>query len=158
WLLIGLVGSMLGATLVAQFERTLQAQLALAYFIPAIVYLADAVGTQSEAVAVRGLSLTRVGIGRLLLGELSTGVLMGLALALLAGLFSMAAFTQASLALSVAISLLAACAVATSIGLLLPWLFARASWDPALASGPVATIIQDVLSLMIYFAVASALV
>jgi len=44
---------------------------------------------------------------------------------------------------------------ATTIGLLLPWLFQRMGSDPALGSGPVATIIQDVLSLVIYFAIAT---
>jgi magnesium transporter len=122
------------------------------------VYLADAVGTQSEAVAVRGLSLTEAGIGRLLLGELSTGALIGLAIAILAGLYAVAVFGQLDLAVTVGISLLCACAVATTIGLFLPWLFARSGWDPALASGPVATIIQDVLSLMIYFGVASMII
>jgi magnesium transporter len=158
WLVMGLIGSMIATSLVAQFEQTLQAHIAIAFFIPAIVYLADAVGTQSEAVAVRGLSLTEAGIGRLLLGELSTGALIGLAIAILAGLYAVAVFGQLDLAVTVGISLLCACAVATTIGLFLPWLFARSGWDPALASGPVATIIQDVLSLMIYFGVASMII
>ena len=149
---------MLATSLVAQFEQTLRAQIAIAFFIPAIVYLADAVGTQSEAVAVRGLPLTQAGIGQLLIGELSTGILMGLALALLAGLYTVAAFARLDLAFAVGISLLFACGIATTIGLFLPWVFARAGWDPALASGPVATIIQDVLSLLIYFGVASLIV
>jgi magnesium transporter len=157
-LIVGLIGSMLATSLVAQFEHTLRAQIAIAFFIPAIVYPADAVGIQSEAVAVRGLSLTQFGIGRLLIGELSTGVLMGLALALLAGLFVVAASARLDFAFAVGISLLFACGVATTIGLFLPWVFARAGWDPALASEPVATIIQDVLSLLIYFGVASLIV
>lgn len=158
WLILGLLGSMVAAGLVARFEDTLRAEIAIAFFIPAIVYLADAVGTQSEAVAVRGLSLTQMGIGRLLLGELATGVLIGLTLAALAGLFTLAAFGNPSLAVAVGISLLAACAVASGIGLFLPWLFTRAGWDPALASGPIATVIQDVISLLIYFATAAAIV
>lgn len=158
WLIVGLVGSMVATSLVAQFEQTLQAQIAIAFFIPAIVYLADAVGTQSEAVAVRGLSLTQAGIRQLLLGELFTGVLLGSVLAVLAGLFTVVAFAQLDLAVAVGISLLSACALATTIGLFLPWLFAKAGRDPALASGPVATIVQDVLSLLIYFGVASIIV
>lgn len=66
---------------------------------------------------------------------------MGLALAVLAGLFAIAVFTQLDLAVTVGISLVCACALATTIGLFVPWVFARAGWDPALASGPVATII-----------------
>ena len=158
WLLIGLAGSMLAASLVAHFEAMLQAQIALAFFIPAIVYLADAVGTQSEAVAVRGLSLTNAGIGRLLVGEITAGALMGGALALVAAAFTLVVFDDIELALAVAVSLFGACAIATGLGLSLPWGFAQVGWDPALASGPIGTIIQDVLSLLIYFGAASAIV
>jgi magnesium transporter len=157
WLIVGLVGSMLATLLVAQFEQVLEAQIAVAFFIPAIVYLADAVGTQSEAVAVRGLSLTEVGIARLLRGEIAVGMLMGVVLSVLAGAFAVAAFGRLDLAVAVAAALFGACAIATSVGLFLPWVFAQANWDPALASGPVGTIIQDVLSLLIYFAAASML-
>jgi magnesium transporter len=155
WLVVGLIGSLLATTLVAQFQRVLEAQIAVAFFIPAIVYLADAVGTQSEAVAIRGLSLTDAGIGRVLLGEIAAGVLIGLILALLAGAFTVVAFDEPSLALAVASSLAAACTIATTLGLCLPWGFARAGWDPAHASGPIGTILQDVLSLAIYFAAAT---
>ena len=58
WLLVGMAGSALATAMMARFEAALAAHIAVAFFIPAIVYLADAVGTQSEAVAVRGLSLT----------------------------------------------------------------------------------------------------
>ena len=57
WLLLGLGGALLAADLVGSFEAHLQMHLMLAFFIPSIVYLADAVGTQTETVVVRGLSL-----------------------------------------------------------------------------------------------------
>jgi magnesium transporter len=155
WLVVGLVGSLLATTLVAQFEQILETQIAVAFFIPAIVYLADAVGTQSEAVAIRGLSLTDAGIGRVLLGEIAAGVLMGLIIALLAGTFTVVVFDEPALALAVGTSLIAACTIATTLGLCLPWAFARVGWDPAHASGPIGTILQDVLSLAIYFAAAT---
>jgi magnesium transporter len=157
WLVVGLAGSLIATTLVAQFERVLEAQIAVAFFIPAIVYLADAVGTQSEAVAIRGLSLTDAGIRRILLGEISAGLLIGLILALLAGAFTVVAFDAPRLALAVGTSLLAACTIASSLGLCLPWVFSRVGWDPAHASGPIGTIVQDVLSLAIYFGAASVM-
>jgi magnesium transporter len=158
WLLVGMTGSALATGMMARFESALAAHIAVAFFIPAIVYLADAVGTQSEAVAVRGLSLTATDLAPLLAGELATGILIGLTLGLLAYPLVWAAFGSAALAATVAISLVAASSVATTIGLLLPWLFARIGYDPALGSGPLATVIQDVLSLLIYFLVASALI
>lgn len=84
WLLVGLVGSMLATLVVAGFEDALAANVAVAFFIPGLVYLADAIGTQSEAVAVRGLSLSHAGLGQLIGGELRTGLLMGVTLAAVA--------------------------------------------------------------------------
>lgn len=157
WLLVGLIGSLLAASLVAGFEETLKAQIAVAYFIPALVYLADAVGTQTEAVAVRGLSVTRLGIGSILARELATGALLGAILALLGGASVAVLFGGIELAQVIAFSLFAACCLATAIGLILPWAFLKAGWDPAFASGPLATVVQDVLTLLIYFWIATFL-
>ncbi len=155
WLLIGLTGSMLAAVVVSRFERILETKLAIAYFVPAIVYLADAIGTQTEAIAVRGLSLSRLPLRHLLFDELRTGLLIGFTLAVLSLPMVLLSFGDFHLAVAVAAAIFVAGGVATSIGLLLPWLFQRMGSDPALGSGPVATIIQDVLSLVIYFAIAT---
>ncbi len=56
WLLVGLLGAMAATALVGGFERQLEANVLLAFFIPAVVYMADAVGTQTEAVLIRALS------------------------------------------------------------------------------------------------------
>jgi magnesium transporter len=157
WLLVGLVGSMLATLLVASFETALQAKIALAFFVPAIVYLADAIGTQTEAIVVRGLSLSHVPMRTLVWSEMRTGLLVGAALGALAWPAVWLAFGDMNLASTVALSLVVAGTVATTIGLLLPWAFARLGRDPAFGSGPIATIVQDVLSLAIYFAIASAL-
>jgi magnesium transporter len=156
WLLIGLAGSIVATFVVAFFEQQLQSRVAIAFFIPGIVYLADAIGTQTEAIAVRGLSLSHVPIRQLVMGELRTGLLIGLTL----GALSFPAIWLifgARLALSVGLALLVAGTVATTIGLLFPWLLARMGRDPAFGSGPIATIVQDVLSLVIYFLIASLL-
>ncbi len=153
WLLVGLAGSLAAAAVMAAFEATLQARIAVAFFVPAIVYLADAIGTQTEAIAVRGLSLTRAGLTHLLAGELRTGMLIGAALGLAAWGPIYGAFGDARLAAAVATSIFAAGSIAAAIGLLLPWLLARLRLDPAYGSGPVATVIQDILSILVYFAV-----
>ncbi len=158
WLAAGLAGSALATLLMSRFEQALSANIAVAFFVPAIVYLADAVGTQSEAVAVRGLSLTKGSLIALLASEIGTGVLIGLAIALAAWPLTYLAYGDAALASAVSCALLAASSVATSIGLALPWAFDRAGFDPALGSGPVATVIQDLLSIVIYLMMASLFV
>jgi magnesium transporter len=158
WLIVGLGGSVLATFIVARFETALAAKPALAFFVPGLVYLADAIGTQSEAVAVRGLSLSHVGIGRLIGNELRSGLLIGSVLALLALPMVWLAFGEPRLAAAVALSLAGASVVASVLGLLLPWLLARFGSDPAYGSGPLATIVQDVLSLLIYFGCVTAIV
>jgi magnesium transporter len=156
WLLAGLAGSALATAAMAGFEATLSRHIAVAFFVPAIVYLADAIGTQTEAIAVRGLSLTRAGIGHLLLGELRAGMLTGGCLGLISFLPVWLFFQDLRLAAAVAVAILAAGTVAAGLGMLLPWLLARGGRDPALGSGPLATVVQDVLSLLVYFGVVKA--
>ncbi len=83
WLLLGLGGALAAADLVGWFETQLQLKMMLAFFIPGIVYLADAVGTQTETIVVRGLSVG-VPLRRMLRRELLTGLVIGLALAAVA--------------------------------------------------------------------------
>lgn len=158
WLIVGLLGSMVATAVVSRFESALAAKPALAFFVPGLVYLADAIGTQSEAIAVRGLSLSHVGLPRLLGAELRTGALIGLVLALLALPMVWLVFGELRLAAAVAGALFGASAVASTLGLLLPWALARLGSDPAYGSGPLATIVQDVLTLLIYFGFVSAVV
>jgi len=158
WLVVGLGGSMVATFVVARFESALAAKPALAFFVPGLVYLADAIGTQSESVAVRGLSLSHVGLARLLGGELRTGLLIGLVLALLSFPMVWWVFGELRLAAAVTLALAGASTLASVLGLLLPWLLVRVGSDPAYGSGPLATIVQDVLSLLIYFACVTVIV
>jgi magnesium transporter len=157
WLLVGLVGAFLSADIVGAFEEQLRERVILAFFLPGVVYLADAVGTQTEALVIRGLSVGVV-IGQVVRRELLTGLLVGVALA---GAFFPIAWWrwgEADVALAVALSLVAACSIATLVAMLLPWLFHRLGSDPAFGSGPLATVVQDLLSILLYFAICSRLV
>lgn len=154
WLMMGLGGALLAAELVGWFELHIQQQVMLAFFIPSIVYLADAVGTQTETVVVRGLSVG-VGMGRMVWRELLVGLAIGLVLAALAGPLVWVRWGDAGMALSVALAMFAACSTATVMAMALPWLFSSFRIDPAFGSGPLATVIQDLLSILLYFAIAA---
>lgn len=151
WLVVGLVGALAAAFIVASFEGRLQANVALAFFIPGIVYMADAVGTQTETLVIRGLSVG-VQIRDVVKREIVTGVLVGLAIA---ALFLPVALWQwdYEVALAAALALLAACSMATLVAMVLPWLLHKAGKDPAYGSGPLATVIQDLCSIAIYFGI-----
>jgi magnesium transporter len=156
WLLVGLLGALLAADIVAAFERQLRANVMLAFFIPGIVYLADAVGTQTEALVIRGLSVG-VPIGHVVRREILTGLVIGVALA---AFFPLGwwRWGDTNMATTVALSILAACATASFVALSLPWFLNRLGIDPAFGSGPLATVIQDLLSVIIYLVIATAMV
>jgi magnesium transporter len=156
WLLAGLGGSVIATAVMARFERAIEERVAIAFFIPAIVYLADAVGTQTEAMVVRYLAVGHAPLGRLLRGELTTGLLIGACLIALVFPATLVSFGDVWLATAVAVAVGTAGLVACGVGLVFPWLLSRVGRDPAFGSGPVATIVQDVLSLLIYFAAVSA--
>ena len=157
WLLVGLAMSAVATAVMAKYETALQANVTIAFFIPALVYLTDAIGTQTEAIAIRGLSVLRKPLPKILLLEFMTGGMIGLVLALVAFLGVWLAFGDIRLALGVAISLLVAGTLASSIGLMLPLVLSHFRIDPAFGTGPVATITQDVLTIIIYFAVITTL-
>ncbi|WP_245571487.1 magnesium transporter [Catelliglobosispora koreensis] len=156
WLGVGLVGVLASAGVLAAFEERLSAQVAVAFFLPGIIYLGAAVGNQTQTLAVRGLSVG-VGIKAVAAREALTGALVGAVLA--AAMYAVVAvgWREPALAVVVALAVLAASTAATLVGMFLPWVLQRAGKDPAFGSGPVATIIQDLTSLSIYMLLVTAL-
>jgi magnesium transporter len=156
WLAVGLLGAMASAAIVASYEEELKRQVLLAFFVPAVVYMADAVGTQTEALVIRGISVgvsARAVIGR----ELITGLVIG---AMLGAAFFPFAFTiwgDARVAATVALALFGSTSTATVVAMGLPYALNGLGRDPAFGSGPLATVIQDLLSILIYFAIAVTL-
>jgi len=157
WLALGLIGAMVSAWLVGSSEDQLARTVQLAFFLPAIVYMADAVGTQTETLAVRGLSVG-VPIRRFAAKELETGALIGGAVAALFFPFCLFAFKDVAVALTVSLALFVSCGVASVVALLLPWLLTRFHKDPAFGAGPLATVVQDLISIAVYLALASVIV
>jgi magnesium transporter len=155
WLAIGLAGALFAADLVGHFEAALEQAVMVAFFIPGIVYIADAVGTQTETIVIRGLSLG-IPMRRMIGRELLTGFAVGLALAAVATPLVWWHWRDGALALSVGLSMLATCSTATMAAMAMPWLFDMSGIDPAFGSGPVATVIQDLLSIWIYLLVATS--
>ncbi|MGK2954219.1 MAG: magnesium transporter [Solirubrobacterales bacterium] len=152
WLLIGLLGAMLSAVILGGFEGRLEANVLIALFIPAIVYMADAVGTQTETLAIRALAVG-VPIRDLVLKELVTGAVIGLVIGAAFFLFSLIGWGDSKVALAVGIALLASSTIATVVAMLLPALFQKLGIDPAFGSGPLATVAQDLLSILTYLGV-----
>jgi magnesium transporter len=157
WLLLGLVGALFAAVVVGAFEMQLEEQVLIAFFVPGVVYIADAVGTQTETLVIRGLSLG-VGIRSVAIREIVTGGLLGAILASLAFPLVWAGWGDVDVAIAVALAMIAASALATCIAMFLPWALLKLGRDPAFGAGPIATVVQDVLTVLIYFVTAAAIV
>jgi magnesium transporter len=157
WLLVGVLGAMASALVVGAFDAQLEENVIVAFFVPAIVYMADAVGTQTETVLIRALA-AGVAPRTIVARELITGVVMGAVIGAAFFAFVAIGWGDPDVALAVAIALLASCSIATLVAMALPSAFQRLGRDPAFGSGPLATVIQDLLSIAAYFAVVAAIV
>src|SRR3990172_6832337 len=114
WLLVGLLGALVAASIVESFEAQLAHTLLLTMFLPGIVYLADAVGTQTETLVVRGLSLG-LDLPRMLRKEIVTGLAIGVILAVVFFAFATWRWGDARTIGVVAVALFAASAVASVV-------------------------------------------
>ena len=157
WLLVGLVGAMLSAFVVAGYEDAISRQVILAFFLPGVVYMADAVGTQTETVVVRGLSVG-VGVRQVAPKESLTGLIIGTLVAALFIPLGIVFFGDAQIMLAVGLALFVSCAVASVVAMVLPYVLSRFGRDPAYGSGPLATVIQDLLTIVCYCAIVSTVV
>lgn len=158
WLIVGALGGILLGVVPSYFEATLKETIAIAYFIPVVAYVAASVGTQAEAITVRTLAVLRVNPIQYIGRELWIGAMLGVTLGTLAGLGALVISQDPKVALAVFIALCMACTVATGMAALVAIMFKALGKDPAVGSGPIATALQDVLSIVIYFVVASLII
>jgi magnesium transporter len=158
WLVFGLFASSIITFVMVGFEQSLSANVAVAFFVPALVYIAGAIGTQAVSVAIQGLSTENISIKALLQDELVIGIAIGASLGLISSILVFAAFGDSMLSLAVGLAVLSGGTVSALVGFGLPWAFKHFDFDPALGSGPICTIVQDVSSLLIYFVLVGTLV
>jgi magnesium transporter len=159
WLSINIVLNLLAASVIAAYEETLQGAIALAVFLPIISDMSGCSGNQAVAVSLRELSLgvVRPGeIGRVLVKEITVGLLNGLALGVLLGAVALAWRGDPTLGLVVGLALAINTVLAVSIGGSVPLAIKRFGWDPALASGPILTTLTDVCGFFLTLSFASA--
>jgi len=156
WLVLGLFGGLLAAQIVSFFEGSLRANFILAAFIPLIVYMADAVGTQTETLFIRSL-VYRLDIRNYFFKEIKVGLAIALILGALLFLVSYLWFKLLYIGIILGVSLFFTIAVAFLLGFSVPYFLNKFKKDPAVGSGPLGTIIRDILSLMLYFSIASIL-
>lgn len=158
WLIILLFLGMITANLIGQFEETLSKKAILAVFIPLIAGMAGNAGTQSLAVIVRGIATGQIEDEnklKLLWREAGTGLITGISCGIAVTVVVYVWKGEPVLAALVGISILVSLIVATLAGSMVPLLMHKMNIDPAVASGPFITTINDLISILIYFGMAT---
>lgn len=158
WLIILLFLGIFTASLIGRFEETLNQVAVLAIFIPLIAGMAGNSGTQSLAVAVRGIATgdyQKQGKMKMIIREASTGLITGSVSGIIIMIVIYFWQDNIYLGLLVGFSIMASLIVATLAGALIPLLMDRLKIDPAVASGPFITTINDLISILIYFGLAT---
>lgn len=156
WLLVGLMGGILTAAIVRNFEIVLSDNLILAAFIPLIVYMADAVGTQMEAFIIRDLAFNpQLHFLKYFIRQFTITSIISIFSSIVLYVLSYLFYRDYSVSLVLSLSLSIAIISSIFTGILIPYFLSKLKFDPANASGPIATIIQDILSVVVYFLIAT---
>jgi magnesium transporter len=158
WLVVNLFTASLSAVVISQFEDTIAALVVLAALMPIVASTGGIAGTQSLAVAVRGLatrSLNRANARRVILRELGAGALNGVGLALVLGAAGTLIFGDPKLGMVLGLAMIVNQIVAALGGVLVPLTLDRLGFDPALASGTFVTTMTDVMGFFAFLGFAT---
>lgn len=156
WLLIGLTGGILGARVIGANESALQLVPAMAFFIPLIAAMAGNVGVQSSSIVVQSIASgvrDFESTGRKLFKEFSVALIIALAFASLIFAYNYFFSDSMNLTWAVSLSLFVVIIFASVFGTVIPLLLNRLKIDPALATGPFITTMNDILGLTIYLSI-----
>lgn len=160
WIIILMFFGMFTAGVIGRFEETLETVVLLGAFIPMIMDAAGNVGTQSLTVSVRGLALGTIDKGstfKIIRRELGVGFLIGVFCMVIITLLITLFYGEWILGLIVGVSILLTLTLSAVMGAILPLIINKFNIDPAVASGPFITTINDIAGLLIYFSIATAL-
>jgi magnesium transporter len=154
WLFIGLIGGIFGAKVIELYEGQLSLYPEMAFFIPLIAAMGGNVGIQSSAIIVQGLASNSMGIEsnvRKLFKELGVALLNGASLAAILLAYNLIDSDSMALTITVSVSLLVVIVFASIFGTFVPLSLNKLKIDPALATGPFITTVNDIIGLLLYF-------
>lgn len=158
WLILLLFIGLISGRIISGFEETLQKVVALAFFMPMIAGMTGNTGTQSLAVVVRGLishDINKKVVFRLIMRELGVGITIGITCAILISIIAYVWRGDLVLGIVVGCSLFFTLIIGTLAGTVIPLILYRLKIDPAVASGPLITTLNDIFSLLTYFGIAT---
>lgn len=157
WLFIGLIGGIIGSQVIGNFEDQIQKYTGLALFLPLLAAMGGNVGVQSSAIIVQGIANGSIGLQSITqktMKELGGGLLNGLVCSSILFFYTILVGHSFALTISVSVALFSIVLFASVFGTLIPLLLHKMKIDPALATGPFITTINDIMGGLIYFSIA----
>jgi len=158
WIIIGLIGGIFAAQVIEFFDATLSRNIILAVFIPLVVYINNAVGAQTQTFFVRDIAFNpNLTIILYFLKQLVSSSLVGLACSLVIWLIIGLFWGTWFIGFVVGLAALTSISISTLIAVFIPYLLFRLNQDPASGGGPFGAILQDLISIYVYFQIATLL-
>jgi magnesium transporter len=160
WLMLLFITEMLTGTVLRHFQDELQVVVALSFFVPLLIGTGGNAGSQTTSTIIRALAVGDVTLKdalHALWHELRTGLLLGLAMSVIAFFRALTWGTTIPLAETVSLTIFVIVVWANVLGAVLPLLAARVGIDPPIVSGPVMSTLVDATGLFIYFSIARIL-
>ena len=154
-LLVGLGMGVVISFLTSRFEQVLSQNIRVAFFLPFIAYMADSIATQTQSIYSRNLKSGKAKFKIYLIKESCIGLLIGAVFGTISGVVVKLWFSDILLALSVGLSIFTVMATAPIVALLITQALQSLREDPAAGSGPLDSVIQSMLSVLIYGAISS---
>lgn len=158
WLLANLATALIAASVIRQFEGSIEKMVALAVLMPIVASMGGNAGTQTMTVAVRALAtreLSDANAWRVIRRELLVGMLNGLSFALVMGVIAVAWFNVTDLGIVIGLAMITVLVAAALGGIVVPILLIRLGVDPAVSSGPFVTTITDVVGFFSFLGIAT---
>jgi magnesium transporter len=154
WLMVGLMGGLGSSMLVSNFETDISNLPQMAFFMPVVAAMGGNAGVQSSAIIVQGLAnntLKSKNIMPKLAKEFTVSLINGLVCSALLLLFNLIIGHGYDLSIVVSIALITVIIFASLLGTVTPLILEKFNIDPALATGPFVTTINDIIGLTVYF-------
>ncbi len=160
WLLITFIGALMSGMVVVFFQDRVKEFAILVPFMPVIMAMAGNVGSQSATILIRGVALGKIShsdMARVTLKEIRVGSIIGLTCGLLLSVVGYIVEGSVVMGgLAVGISMFCSLVIASFTGAFVPATLIRMNFDPAVASSPFITMLNDILGLAVYFGTAIA--
>jgi magnesium transporter len=158
WLAVNLITAILASLVISQFSETIRSLVALAVLMPIVASMGGNAGTQTLTVAVRALAtrdLTAENLKRVILREVSVGLMNGLIFSLVVGVIGFVWYQNIKLGLVLGVAMICNMIVAGLVGILLPVGLSKLKVDPALSSGVFVTMVTDLVGFFGFLSLAS---